>query len=55
MGNTFCSIFVTVCDAEIRPNKYNSYANVFPIDDIQTRKNDNGSVCVCFATGKMKT
>ena len=43
-GNTFLPIFITLCDAQIQPNKCNSYANVFPIDDIQTWKNDNGPV-----------
>ena len=36
----FFPISVTLCDAQIQPNKCNSYANVFPIDDIQTCKNE---------------
>ncbi len=42
MGNTFLPIFVTLGDAQ-KPNKRNSFANVFPIDDIQTWKNDTQS------------
>ncbi len=37
--NTFLPIF-TIYDAQIQPTKCNPYANVFPIDDIQTSKND---------------
>ncbi len=51
----FLPILATLCDAQIQPNKCNSYANVFPIDDIQTWKNDNGPVYVWFPTGGMKT
>ncbi len=53
-GNTSLSILLTICDAQKQPNKCNSYANVFPIDDIQRRRNDNGSVYLYFPTQTMQ-
>ncbi len=49
------TIFVTLCDAQNRSNNCNSYANAFPIDDIQTCKYNNGPVCPCFLTGRAQS
>ncbi len=54
-GNMLLPIFVTISDALIQPSKCNSYANVFPMDAIETQNYDHGPIQLCFPSSRMQT